>query len=177
MGLGELVAAGGELLHRDEALSLALFHGVQRRRLAQSPNGDEGRQQAVLRDFEGGGVGVVDADGIKVEATEIELIAHLQRHHQVLLHSGGILVVLDLPDLLFHGVDTGAAVLGVEGLGPDGEEGGVEGQRPVDLEPCDAEGHHDVGHGVAWEQISDLGQRVDIPLGTLCSCMASTQPS
>ena len=33
------------------ALSLALFHGVQRRRLAQSPNGDEGRQQAVLRRF------------------------------------------------------------------------------------------------------------------------------
>ena len=51
-------------------------------------------------DFEGGGVGVVDADGIKVEAPEIELIAHLQRGQQVLLHGGGILVVLDLPDLL-----------------------------------------------------------------------------
>ena len=36
----------------------------------------------------------------------------------------------------------------------------------MDLEPCDAEGHHDIGHGVGLgEQIADLGQRVDIPLG------------
>ena len=102
----------------------------------------------------------------KVEAPEIELVAHLQRGQQVLLHSGGILVVLDLPDLPLHRVHTGAAVFRVKGLGPDGEEGGIEGQRLMDLEPGDAEGHHDVGHGVGLgEQIADLGQRVDIPLG------------
>ena len=36
MGLGELVAAHGELLDGDEGFALALFHRVQRRRLAHA---------------------------------------------------------------------------------------------------------------------------------------------
>ena len=125
----------------------------------------EGRQQAVLRHHKAGGVGLVDVDGIKVEAPQIELVAHLQRHHQVLLHIGGVLVVFDLLDLLLYRVQTGAAVLGVKRLGPDGEESGVERQRPMHLEPCDTERHHHVGHGVGLgEQIADLGQGFDVPV-------------
>ena len=42
VGFGQLAAAGGELLHGDEGLSLPLFHGVQGGGLAQAPDGDEG---------------------------------------------------------------------------------------------------------------------------------------
>ena len=35
----------------------------------------------------------------------------------------------------------------------------------MDLEPGDAEGHHDVGHGVGLgEQVADLGQRLNVPV-------------
>ena len=47
MGLGQFVAAQGELLHGDEVLALSLFHSVQRRRLAQTVYRSERRQQAV----------------------------------------------------------------------------------------------------------------------------------
>ena len=93
-----------------------------------------------------------------MEAPEIELVAHLQGDHQVLLHGGGVLVVFDFADLPLDGVDAGAAVFRVEGLGPDGEEGGVKRQGLVDLEPGDAEGHHHIGHGVGLgEQVADFG--------------------
>ena len=101
-----------------------------------------------------------------MEAAQVELIAHLQRNQQVLLHIGGILVVLDLPDLALHRVDTGAAVFRVEGLGADGEEGGIECQRLMDLEPGNAKRHHHIGHGVGLgEEIADLRQRLNVPIG------------
>ena len=167
MGLGELVAAGCELLHGDELLALPLLHGVYGGGLPQAPDGGEGRDQGVVPlDDEAGGVGFVDADGLEPEATEVELVADLQRHRQVLLHGGGILVVPDLQELALHGIEAGAAVLRVEGLGPDGEEGGVEGQGFMDLEPGDAEGHHHVGHRVGLgEEVADLGQGLDVPVG------------
>ena len=42
MGFRELITAHGELLHGDELLAPALLHGVQRRRLPQSPHGGKG---------------------------------------------------------------------------------------------------------------------------------------
>ena len=165
MGFGQLAAAGGKFFHGNEGLALPLFHGVLGGGLPQAPDGDEGGQQAVVGDLEGGGLGLVDVDGVEVEAPEIELVAHLQGDHQVLLHGGGVLVVFDLADLPLHGVEAGAAVFRVKGLGPDGEEGGVKRQGLVDLEPGDAEGHHHIGHGVGLgEQVADLGQGVNVPL-------------
>ena len=67
MGLGELVAAGGELLNGNEGLALALLHRSLSRRFTQSVNGNEGQQQTVFRDLEPGGVGAVDVDGVEVE--------------------------------------------------------------------------------------------------------------
>ena len=100
-----------------------------------------------------------------MEAPEIELIAHLQRGQQVLLYSGGVLVVFDLLDLPLHRVHAGTAVFRVKCLGPDGEKGRIERQWLMDLEPGDAEGHHDVGHGVGLgEQVADLGQRLNVPV-------------
>ena len=100
-----------------------------------------------------------------MEPAQVELVAHLERHHQVLLDGGGVLVVLDLMDLALNRVDPGAAVLRVERLRADGEERRVERERTVYLEPRDAEGHHDVGHGVRLrEEVADLRERVDIPL-------------
>ena len=168
MGLGKLVAAEGELLDGDELLPLPLLHGVDGGGLTQAPDRGKGRQQTVLRHLEAGGVRLVDIDGLKLEAPEVELVADFQRGHKVLLHGGGVLVVLDLFDFLLHGFLPGAAELGVKGLGPDGEEGRVEGQGPVDLVPGDAEGHHHVGHGVGLgEEVTDLRQGVDVPLGHL----------
>ena len=57
MGLAELVAGGGEFLNGDELLSLALLHGGQRRRFAQTVYRYERRQQGVIAyDAEMGGV-------------------------------------------------------------------------------------------------------------------------
>ena len=106
-----------------------------------------------------------------MEAPEIELVAHLQRGEEVLLHGGGVLVVLDLPDAALdplrpHLGVREAALRRVKGLGPNGEEGGVERQGLMDLIPGDAEGHHHVGHGVGLgEEITDLGKGVDVPGG------------
>ena len=158
-------AAGGELLHGDEGLTLALFDRVECRGLAEPMHRDQRRQQAALRDLEARRVRVVDTDCVEVEPAQVELVAHLERHHQVLLDGGGILVVLDLMDLALDRVDPGAAVLRVERLRADGEERRVERERTVYLEPRDAEGHHDVGHGVGLgEQVADLGQGLDVPL-------------
>ena len=100
-----------------------------------------------------------------MEAPEIELIAHLQGGQQVLLYSGGVLVVFDLLDLPLYRVHACTAILRVKGLGPDREESGVERQWLMDLEPGDAEGHHDVGHGVGLgEQVADFGQRLNVPV-------------
>ena len=165
MGLTKLVADGGELLYRDEGFSLSLLHRVQRRRLTQTAHRYKGRQQAVFRDLEVCGIGVVNTNGVKMEAPQIKFVAHLQRHQQVLFHVGGVLIVLDLPDFLLHRIHAGAAVLRVEGLGPDGEKRSVEGQRLMHLEPRNTERHHHIGHSVGLrEQIADLGQRADIPI-------------
>ena len=100
-----------------------------------------------------------------MEAPEIEFVAHLQRGQQVLLHGGGVLVVFDLLDLPLHRVHAGTAVFRVKRLGPDGKKGRIERQWLMDLEPGDAEGHHDVGHGVGLgEQVADLGQRLNVPV-------------
>ena len=113
-----------------------------------------------------GGVTAVDVNGLEGKAAEIELVAHLQRHQQVLLHIGGILVVLDLADLALHRVDTRAAVFRIKSLGADGEIGSIESQGTMHLIPRNAEGHHHVGHGVSLgEQVADLGEGVDVPLG------------
>ena len=125
----------------------------------------KGRQKALFCDDKLGGVRLVDVDGVEMEAPEIELIAHLQRGQQVLLYSGGVLVVFDLLDLPLHRVHAGTAVFRVKRLGSDGEKGRIERQWLMDLEPGDAEGHHDVGHGVGLgEQIADLGQRLNVPV-------------
>ena len=125
----------------------------------------KGRQKALFCDDKLGGVRLVDVDGVEMEAPEIELIAHLQRGQQVLLYSGGVLVVFDLLDLPLHRVHAGTAVFRVKCLGSDGEKGRIERQRLMDLIPGDAEGHHDVGHGVGLgEQVADFGQRLNVPV-------------
>ena len=74
MGFGELITAHGELLHGDELLVPALLHGVQRRRLPQTPHGGKGRNQRVLPlENKPGRLGLIDADGSKPEAPEVEL--------------------------------------------------------------------------------------------------------
>ncbi|CAN3970939.1 DUF1836 domain-containing protein, partial [Dysosmobacter welbionis] len=123
MGLGQLVAAHGELLNGDELLPIPLLHCVDGRRLSQAVDRCEGRQQTVLRHFELGGIGLINVDRVEVEAPQVELIAHLQGGQQVLLHRRGVLVVLDLPDLPLHRILSGTAVLRIKGLGPDGEKG------------------------------------------------------
>ena len=57
--------------------------------------GDKGRQQSVFRYDKLCCIGLVDIDGVKVEAPEIKLIAHLQRGQQILLNSRGILIVFN----------------------------------------------------------------------------------
>ena len=100
-----------------------------------------------------------------MEAPEVEFVADLQRGQQILLHGGGVLVVLNFPDFLLHRLFSSTAKLRVKGFRPDGEEGGVEGQGLVDLVPGDAEGHHDVGHGMGLgEEIADFRQGIDVPL-------------
>ena len=164
MRLGELIAAHGELLDRDELLAPALFHRVQRRGLAESVDGDERRQEAAFGDGELCRVGAVDVDGVKVEAAAIELVADLERGHQILLDRRRVLVVLDLTDLPLDRVQSRAAVFRVERLRTHGEEGRVERQRLMHLEPRDAERHHNICDRVRLrKQIADLGERLDVP--------------
>ena len=113
------------------------------------------------------GVGLIEVHAPEGEAPQVKLVAHLQGGEHVLFHGGGVLVLgHDLPHLLLTHVHSPAHVGLVKGLGPDGEVGGVEGQRPVDLKPGDAEGHHHVGHGVGLgEQVGDLFTGANVPLG------------
>ena len=123
VGLGELVAAQGELLYGDELLPLPLLNRVRRRRLPQAPHGGEGRNESVVPlHCKPGGLGLIDADGFKPEPPEVELVAHLQRHRQILLHRRCVLVVPDTQKLPLHRLQAGAAVLRVKGLGADGTE-------------------------------------------------------
>ena len=73
MGLGQLAAAHGKLLHGDEGLALALFHRVLGGGLPQSMDGDQRRQQPALGDDEFRGIGPVNIDGVKVEGWMIEI--------------------------------------------------------------------------------------------------------
>ena len=67
MGLGQLAAAHGKLLHGDEGLALALFHRVLGGGLPQSMDGDQRWQQPALGDDEFRGIGPVNIDSVKVE--------------------------------------------------------------------------------------------------------------
>ena len=113
------------------------------------------------------GLRLVQIHPVEGEATEVELIADLQRGEHILLHGGGLLVLgHDLPHFPLAHVHPPAHECLVKGLGADGEVGGVKGQRAVDLEPGDPEGHHHVGYGVGLgEQISDLFTGADVPVG------------
>ena len=111
-------------------------------------------------------LGLIDVHPPEGEAPQVELIAHLQGGEHVLLHGGGLLVLgNDLPHFPLALVHAPAHVLLVKGLGPDGEIGGVKGQRPVDLEPGDTEGHHHVSHRVGLgEQVGDFLAGADVPV-------------
>ena len=64
MGLGELVAAGGELFNRDEVLPLPFGDGVEGGGLSQAADGGEGGDKGLVAlEDEAGGFGLVDADG------------------------------------------------------------------------------------------------------------------
>ena len=67
MGLGQLAAAHGKLLHGDEGLARALFHRILGGGLPQSMDGDQRRQQPALGDDEFRGIGPVNIDGVKVK--------------------------------------------------------------------------------------------------------------
>ena len=102
---------------------------------------------------------------LEVKAPEVKLVDHLQRDQHILLHRRGVLLALDLSHLRLAGVHPPTHAGGVEGLGPDGEIGGVEGQRFMDLEPGNAERHHHVGHRMGFgEEIFDLLAGADVPL-------------
>ena len=96
-------------------------------------------------------------------------MAHLERGHHFLFGRGdGLFAVLHLqfPDL----VDAHLVALdhagGVKALGAHRKVRGVERERPVHLEPRDAERHHDIGDRVRLgEHILDLFARVDVPVG------------
>lgn len=89
---------------------------------------------------------MIDIDRREGEAAQVELVADLQRGEQIVILGRGILVCLDLLQLLFDKLDAVAhhALVKTALLAAAIEVSGVERQRLVHLEPRDAEGHHDI---------------------------------
>ncbi len=118
---------------------------------------------------------------IKVEATEIKLIAHLQR--DIRFCSTAVASLLFSISWIFRFINrVNACTVStrrIKGLGADGEEGCIEGQRTVHLKPRDAEGHHYIGNGMGLgKQITNLGKGFDRHSpASLCWRMASSHPS
>ena len=133
---------------------------------AQAVDGRKGRQDLTVADGELRRRRAVDIDVHEGKTAQAHFLGQFQRRIEVLLDLRCALALggdfLHGPFLPFQAVDHSRQL---EGLGANREESAVVGQRLVDLIPGDAEGHHDVGHGVGpREEVADLMARVDEPL-------------
>ena len=167
MGLGNLGTGGGNLLNGKEGLSFPTPHQIPGGVFAQSGNGYKGRQDFPVDDQKLGGVALVHIDWQEGKAPEVVFIDHFHGRQQVLILIGGIFIGLNG----IHVGHNGFHALGHEHrvkaalLAASIKIGGIKGQRMVDLEPGNTEGHHYIGHGVGLgEQIFDLLAGANIPI-------------
>ena len=168
MRLADLGAVIAEILDGDILLAaLAAARQVLRRRLAETRDRHKGRAQRAVLDKELRRVGMVQVDGQEGKAAHVELVHRLERDEQIVLVGGAVGLALEVVDLAAHRVGSAAHHRRVKAalLAAPVEIGRVERQRLVHLEPGDAEGHHDIGHGVRLgEEIGDLARRFDPPV-------------
>ena len=170
MALADLGAGAAKLLNGDEArLALLAAGKVERGGLAEAGDRHERRAElAVLGDEELRRIGLIEVDGRKLKAAHIELIDCVQRDEQILLVRGEIRAAAHFVYLAAHGVRAAGHHPGVEAafLAAAVEIRAVERERQVDLEPRDAESHHDISHGVSLrEEVGDLAAGLDVPIG------------
>ena len=168
MALADLGAGSGKLLGRDKGLA-GVFHAAQflRRRLAQTGDGDKGRAKLLVpHDEEFCGIGLVKVDIRKLKAAHVEFVHGLKSDKQIFLVGGEIALfhVVYLPAHIVRAAAHQGCVKAAL-LAAAVEICAVEGKRPVHLEPGDAEGHHNIGHGVGLgEEVGYFPAGFDIPI-------------
>ena len=116
------------------------------------------------------GIGPIEINGGKGEASHVELIHRLQGDKKILLVGCQVRPAAELVDFFADAFGASGHHLGVKTalLAAAIEISTVEGQRLMCLEPGDSKGHHDIGHGVSLgEKISNFAGGFDPPVGNL----------
>ena len=109
----------------------------------------------------------VEVDGRERKAAQIKFVADLQRREQIVVLRRCVFRLVNFLQLLLDKVNAVRHHRRVEAafLAPAVEIRRVECQRLMDLEPRDAEGHHNIRRCVCFrEEVFDLFTRTDVPL-------------
>ena len=139
-------------------------------RITQSRDAVEWRQEFPIDHEELRSVRFFQINRQEGEAAQVHFSSDFDDGRISFFHGCRLVERCDAGQLLLHGRKAAQDDGCIEGaFGTDGEVGGIVGQRLIDLEPRDAEGHHNIGDGMgSREEVADLEAGVDEPLRHMC---------